>query len=70
MKTKSIIITKPCAGIRFSYGANPKPQDVPEDIADDLLRAGHAITPGEAKKAAAPKKQTTTRKTQKETTAE
>lgn len=69
MKTKSIIVVRPCAGVRFSYGADPNPQDIPADIADDLLSAGHAITPGEAKKAAAPKKQTTTRKPPKETTA-
>ena len=70
MKTKSVIVLKSLAGKGVNYGRNKgQPQDLPEHIADDLLRAGHAITPGEAKKAAAPKKQTTTAKTSKETTA-
>ena len=70
MKTKTVILLRSVAGKGFAYGRNKgEPQDIPADIADDLLSAGHAITPGEAKKAAAPKKQTTTRKPPKETTA-
>lgn len=69
MKTKSVILLRSVAGKGFAYGRNNgEPQDVPAEIADDLLNAGHAMTPGEAKKAAA-SKQTTAKTVKKETTA-
>lgn len=70
MKTKSVIVTTSCAGVREAYTASDEPQELPLNVADDLIRAGHAIDAKDAKAIAA-RKETTSRKlpAKRETTA-
>lgn len=63
-----LVIVTPCGGPAGTFSASPDPQEVPDAIADDLLRAGYAITPKDAKAAAAPVKETTTKRTPKKET--
>lgn len=49
MSGKTIEVLVPVSGAGFSYGLGVH-KDVPKEIADDLVKAGHARIPG-AKKA-------------------
>ncbi len=54
-----VIITNPVSafapdGRPISLSARPEAQEVPDEVAEDLIKAGHAHKPG--RKASAPKK--------------
>jgi hypothetical protein len=63
-----IIVLVSCAGPSGSFSPSPEPQDVPDAMARDLLSAGHAISPKEAKAEAAPKVEKTMKRTPKKET--
>lgn len=71
MKTKSVIVTVSVGTLEGTFQPSEEPQDVPVHIADEFIRQGWAMTPGEAKAAAKPKTERTTPRgrPKKETTA-
>jgi len=50
-----IVIVTPCATAKTSFSRSPNMIEVEDVVARDLLRAGYAMLPGDAKKEAAPK---------------
>lgn len=71
MKTKTVIVTTSAATLRGTFNESPEPQEMPADLADEFVRQGWAMTPGQARKTADGEVETTTRRgrPKKETTA-